>query len=76
MMKFATKACFVCVGIIWLVGPALGQSFEAGKAAFVTKDFTESIKQFKLATEANPSQHVIWANLGRPTLPTSSTTKR
>jgi tetratricopeptide (TPR) repeat protein len=41
------------------------KAFEAGKAAFLTKDFPESIKQFKLAAEKNPSQDVIWANLGR-----------
>jgi tetratricopeptide (TPR) repeat protein len=41
------------------------KAFEAGKAAFVAKDFPESIKQFKLAAEKNPSQDVIWANLGR-----------
>jgi tetratricopeptide (TPR) repeat protein len=41
------------------------KAFEAGKAAFLAKDFPESIKQFKLAAEKNPSQDVIWANLGR-----------
>jgi tetratricopeptide (TPR) repeat protein len=41
------------------------KAFEAGKAAFVAKDFPESIKQFKMAAEKNPSQDVIWANLGR-----------
>lgn len=41
------------------------KAFEAGKAAFVAKDFPESIKQFKLAADKNPSQDVIWANLGR-----------
>jgi tetratricopeptide (TPR) repeat protein len=41
------------------------KAFEAGKVAFNAKDFPESIKQFKLAAEKNPSQDVIWANLGR-----------
>jgi tetratricopeptide (TPR) repeat protein len=41
------------------------KAFDAGKAAFTAKDFPESIRQFKLAAEKNPSQDVIWANLGR-----------
>ena len=41
------------------------KAFDAGKAAFTAKDFPESIKQFKIAAEKNPSQDVIWANLGR-----------
>jgi tetratricopeptide (TPR) repeat protein len=41
------------------------KAFDAGKAAFTAKDYPESIKQFKLAAEKNPSQDVIWANLGR-----------
>lgn len=63
--KLATKTCMLCVGIIWFIAPALGQSFEAGKASFFAKNFAESIKQFTLAAEKNPSQDVIWANLGR-----------
>jgi tetratricopeptide (TPR) repeat protein len=41
------------------------KAFEAGKAAFTAKNYEESITQFKLAAEKNPSQDVIWANLGR-----------
>jgi len=41
------------------------KAFEAGKSAFTAKDYPESIKQFKVAAEKNPSQDVIWANLGR-----------
>jgi len=65
VIKLATKTCLVCVGILWFIAPAPGQSFEAGKAAFFAKDFAESIKQFTLAAQENPSQDVIWANLGR-----------
>lgn len=41
------------------------KAFDAGRAAFTAKDYPESIKQFKMAAEKNPSQDVIWANLGR-----------
>lgn len=41
------------------------KAFDAGMAAFKTKDYPESIKQFKMAAEKTPSQDVIWANLGR-----------
>jgi tetratricopeptide (TPR) repeat protein len=65
LVKLANKTCMVGVGILSFLALALGQSFEAGKAALVAKDFPEAIKQFKLAAEKDPLQDVIWANLGR-----------
>ena len=41
------------------------KAFEAGKAAFTAKNYEEAVNQFKIAAEKNPSQDVIWANLGR-----------
>lgn len=41
-----------------------GKAFDAGKAAFTAKDYPEAIKNFKIAAEKQPSQDVIWANLG------------
>jgi tetratricopeptide (TPR) repeat protein len=40
------------------------KAFDAGKAAFAAKDYPEAIKNFKAAAEKQPSQDVIWANLG------------
>lgn len=41
------------------------KAFEAGKVAFTAKDYPEAAKQFQVAAEKQPSQHVIWANLGK-----------
>jgi tetratricopeptide (TPR) repeat protein len=41
------------------------KAFDAGKAAYLIKDYPEAIKNFKLAAEKQPSQDVIWANLGK-----------
>jgi tetratricopeptide (TPR) repeat protein len=40
-------------------------AFEAGKVAFLAKDYPTAIDKFKVAAEKQPSQHVIWANLGK-----------
>jgi tetratricopeptide (TPR) repeat protein len=41
------------------------KAFDAGKVAYAAKDYPEAIRQFKLASEKQPSQDVIWANLGK-----------
>jgi tetratricopeptide (TPR) repeat protein len=41
------------------------KAFDAGKLAYTAKDYPEAIKNFKLAAEKQPSQDVIWANLGK-----------
>jgi tetratricopeptide (TPR) repeat protein len=39
-------------------------AFDAGKAAMASNNFDEAIKQFSLAAEKDPKQHVIFGNLG------------
>jgi len=46
-------------------GAEADKAFAAGKAAYTEKNFEEAIKQFKMAAEKQPSQDVIWANLGK-----------
>jgi tetratricopeptide (TPR) repeat protein len=41
------------------------KAFDAGKAAYAARNYPEAITQFKIAAERQPSQDVIWANLGR-----------
>src|SRR5207237_7311422 len=38
-------------------------SFEQARAALVAKNYDEAIKLFKEASEKDPTQHVIFANL-------------
>lgn len=38
-------------------------SFEAGRAALTAKNWDEAAKQFQMAAEKDPTQHVIYANL-------------
>jgi Flp pilus assembly protein TadD len=39
-------------------------AFEAGKKAMEEKNYEEAVKQFQLASEKDPKQHVIFGNLG------------
>jgi tetratricopeptide (TPR) repeat protein len=43
---------------------ALKASFDAGRAALTAKNYDEAIRLFKEASEKDPTQHVIFANLG------------
>jgi tetratricopeptide (TPR) repeat protein len=43
---------------------ALTEAFNAGKAAAAAKDWDAAIDGFTKASEVDPMQHVVWANLG------------
>jgi tetratricopeptide (TPR) repeat protein len=42
----------------------LKAAFDAGRAAMEAKNYDEAIKQFQLAAEKDPKQHVVFGNLG------------
>jgi tetratricopeptide (TPR) repeat protein len=43
---------------------ALNDAFNAGKDAATAKQWDASVENFQKATELDPAQHVVWANLG------------
>ncbi|MCC6587621.1 MAG: tetratricopeptide repeat protein [Bryobacterales bacterium] len=42
---------------------ALNDAFNGGMAALQAKQYDQAVEQFTKGTEADPKQHVIWANL-------------
>ena len=43
---------------------ALNDAFNAGKDAATAKNWTAAVDGFQKASELDPAQHVVWANLG------------